>query len=285
MGTKEKKCYDGYLVKSMDPVVCLMPYIMPRRTDSEVMVTMEFDLSKVEAFIREQKKTIPDLTLFHFFFAAWVRACAVTPEVNRFITGNRIYQRRHVGISMMVKKHLTVEGKESSIFPTFETTDTLGEITEKIQAKVNEAFLALEAESNGFDKLIGVINALPPFLIRMVIWLVRTLDRYGHLPAFLRNLLPFHSGMFVTNVGSIGLPVLHHHLYEFGTTTVFASIGQKKTLHELNKDGQVVSKRVLPVSFVVDARVCDGFTYSTAFRTMRKCFDKPEWLLESYKKE
>ena len=47
---KEKRCYDGYLVKKLDPVVFMMPYVMPRRTDSEVMVDLRLDLEKVEAF-------------------------------------------------------------------------------------------------------------------------------------------------------------------------------------------------------------------------------------------
>lgn len=30
MKTKEKKCYNGYLVRKLEPVVFMMPYIMPR---------------------------------------------------------------------------------------------------------------------------------------------------------------------------------------------------------------------------------------------------------------
>ena len=111
--------------------------------------------------IRENRKQIPDLTLYHFIFAALVRAAAVTPQINRFITGNRIYQRRSVRISMMVKKRLEIEGKESTIYPTFENSDTLEEIVRKTKQVTDEAFAKLDAESNGFDRLVGVLYATP----------------------------------------------------------------------------------------------------------------------------
>lgn len=282
MRTKEKRCYDGYLVQNLDPVVFLMPYIMPRRTDSEVMIDLKLDLTKVDAFLREQRKELPELTLYHFFFAALVRATAVTPQINRFITGNRIYQRRTVRISMMIKKKLEVEGKESTIYPTFEKTDTLADIVRKTNELAKEALAKLDDNSNGFDRLTGILYAVPPFVVRAFIRFMMMLDRYGKLPKALVDLQPFHSAFFVTNVGSIGLPVIYHHLYEFGTTSVFASIGAKETITTVSPKGEIQTTRVLPVKFVLDARICDGYTYSCAFRTIRKCFERPEWLLESY---
>ena len=282
---KEKRCYDGYLVKKLDPVVFMMPYVMPRRTDSEVMVDLRLDLAKVEAFIRENRKNIPDLTLYHFIFASLVRAAAVTPQINRFITGNRIYQRRAVRISMMVKKRLEIEGKESTIYPTFENSDTLEEIVRKTKTVTDEAFAKLDAESNGFDHLVGLLYAAPAWLLRFCVKILMFMDRYGKLPRALVDLQPFHSAFFVTNVGSIGLPVIYHHLYEFGTTSGFLSIGKKEIVTTITPKGVIKTKKILPIKLVLDGRICDGYTYSCAFRTIRKCFEHPEWLLESYRPE
>ena len=77
---KEKRCYDGYLVGKLDPVVFLMPYIMPRRTDSESKIDLDLDLTNVESFIKEHKRDIPGLTLYHIVFATVVRAAAETPQ-------------------------------------------------------------------------------------------------------------------------------------------------------------------------------------------------------------
>lgn len=281
---REKRCYDGYLVKNLDPVVFMMPYIMPRRSDSEVKMDLRLDLEKVESFIKEQKKeNIKDLTLYHMIFAVLVRATAVTPEINRFIAGSRIYQRKKVKVSMVVKKELTIDGKETTIFPTFELHDTLSEIVEKIKACTDEAFAETKDASNAFDKLVGLLYSVPPFILRGVVGFLMYLDKHGKLPKTLVDLQPFHSGFFITNVGSIGLPVIYHHLYQFGTTSIFVTIGKKERVEIVDENGERKKKRVLPLKVVLDSRICDGFTYSLAFRTIKKCFDNPDWLLESYR--
>ena len=253
---KEKTCYDGYLLRTLDPVVFLMPYIMPRRTDSESKIDLDLDLTKVEEFIKQHREDIPGLTLYHIVFATIVRAAAVTPEINRFITGNRIYQRRTVRISMMIKKHLEINGRETTIFPVFETSDSLKEIVEKTNRLAEEALAKLDDDSNGFDNLTSILYAVPPFVLRAFIGFM---------------------------MGSIGLPVIYHHLYEFGTTSVFVSIGKKEVTSKLLPDGSVKTYKVLPLRAVVDDRICDGFTYACAFKTIRKCFRNPEILLEGYK--
>lgn len=280
---REKRRYDGVLVGNLDPVVFLMPYIMPNRTNSETKIDLRVDITKAEAFIKQHREDIPGLTLFHLVYACIIRAAAITPEINRFICGNRIYQRDTVKISMMVKKHLEVDGAESSIMPRFEYTDSLAEIVAKINAAMEEAFKEDESDNGAFDKLIHILYHVPPFILRAFVNLMMWLDRYGHLPKGLVDVQPFHSGFFVTNVGSIGLPVIYHHLYEFGTTSMFVAIGRKEMERELQPNGTVRTYKVLPLRVVCDDRICDGFTYSVAFKTMQKCFSNPEILLEGYK--
>lgn len=284
MAKKEKRCYDGYLVRKLDPVVFLMPYIMPRRTDSETHVDLNIDIGRMEQFIKEHKEDIPGLTLYHAVFASIVRAAAQTPEINRFITGNRIYQRRTVRISMMVKKDLKVNGRESTIYPVFETTDTLPEVVRKTNALVDEAMEQLNDnnDSNSFDRFISMLYAVPPFILRGIVGFLMFLDRHGWLPRKLCDLQPFHSGFFVTNVGSIGLPVIYHHLYEFGTTSCFVAIGKKEIVNSVRKDGTIRTQKFLPLRVVVDDRICDGYTYSCAFRTIRRCFLEPELLMQPF---
>ena len=278
---KEKRVYDGVLIKDPDPVVLLMPYIMPRRTDSESKIDVNVELTHIEGFMKRLRDQIPGMTLYHIVFAAIVKAAAEVPEVNRFIAGNRIYQREKIRISMMIKKELKISGKESTIYPTFEPTDTLKEVVEKTNKLAKEAMAEMAGNSNGFDNLTGILYKIPPFLLRSVVRFLTWLDRYGKLPKKLVDLQPFHSGFFVTNVGSIGLPVIYHHLYEFGTTSMFVSIGRKETRRELKDDGTVRTFRVLPLRAVVDDRICDGYTYACFFKAFRRYMLHPEKLLET----
>ncbi|MBR1757631.1 MAG: hypothetical protein IJ744_02735 [Lachnospiraceae bacterium] len=277
-----KKVYDGTLVKALDPVVFLMPFIMPRRCDSEVFVNLELDLTKVEPFLKEQKKNIPDLTLYHIVFAAITRAAFEYPQINRFIVDGGIYQRDHVKVSMMVKKEFAIDGKESSIFPCFEKSDTLEDMVRKCRELTEEAFADTKGDSNDFDALMKILNVVPSFATKAFIDLMFWLDGHGRLPKVLTTLQPFHSSFFVTNVGSIGLPVIFHHLYQFGTVSGFISFGRKEWKLSLDKDGNVKKTKILPATFLADSRICDGYSYSCAFRAIKKCFDHPEVLLKSF---
>ncbi len=280
-----KHVYDGTLVESLDPVNFVMPYIMPRRTDSEAYFNFRLDLSRMEDFIREQQENIPGLSLFHVIFAIIVRSCAITPQVNRFITNHRIYQRDSVRIAMNIKKNLTEDGAESIIFPVFEKTDSLKTIVAKTNKAVIDAYAELENPQNDVDKLVKILNHLPQFILKGFIKTVMYLDRQGRLQKVLVNAQPFHSGFYVTNVGSIGLPVIYHHLYEFGTTSIFIAIGKKETETSMDRHGEMSRKRILPIKMVMDERICDGFVFSRAYRTILKCFANPEILLEGWKPE
>jgi len=277
-----KNVYDGTLVKALDPVVFLMPFIMPRRCDSQVFVNLDLELTKVEPFIREQRANIPDLTLYHFVFAALARAAFTVPQINRFIVDGGIYQRNDVKVSMMVKKELAIDGKESAIFPVIEPTDTLEDVVRKCQDLANEAFADLKGDSNSFDGLMKVLNAAPSFFTKAFVHAMFWMDGHGRLPKSLRQIQPFHSSFFVSNVGSIGLPVIYHHLYQFGTVSGFVCMGQKEWKLTMDRHGEVHKTKVLPITFLADSRICDGYSYSCAFRAIRKCFDRPEMLLSSF---
>ncbi|MBQ4474180.1 MAG: hypothetical protein II930_07770 [Lachnospiraceae bacterium] len=276
-----KKVYDGTLIQALDPVIFLQPFIMPKRCDSQVLTEMEMDLGRAEAFIREHKNEIPGLTLYHLVFAALTRAAFEYPQINRFIVKGGVYQRDHVKISMMVKKEISISGEESSIFPCFESSDTLADMVRKCAEKTEEAF-SEDQDDSAFDGLLKVLNALPGFITEAFARFMFWLDSRGRLPKPLVDIQPFHSSFFVTNVGSIGLPVIYHHLYEFGTVSGFLAFGQKEWKLYMTKDGTVRRKKVLPVTFLGDSRICDGYSYSCAFRTMKRCFEHPEVLLQSY---
>ena len=280
-----RKVYDGIEVPANDPVTFMMPYVMPRRTDSEAYFDFRLDVSKVENFIREHQKDIPGLSIFHFIFAVIVRCCAITPQVNRFSTGNRLYQREQVRIAMNIKKNLTVDGAETIIFPTFEKTESLKEIVEKTNQAAKEAMADLNNPESDVDKLTNLLQKMPHFILSIFVKFMIHLDKKGKLPKALVNAQPFHSGFYVTNVGSIGLPVIYHHLYEFGTTSIFIAIGKKETDTTMDCHGEISRTRILPIKMVMDERICDGFTFSRAYRTITRLFANPELLLESWKPE
>ena len=85
--------------------------------------------------------------------------------------------------------------------------------------------------------------------------------------------------MFITNMGSLGMPPIFHHLYNFGNLPVFIAMGGKRTEYVLDKDGQVQKKRFLDFNVSCDERICDGHYYSRAFKKLRRLLENPEELL------
>ena len=91
---------------------------------------------------------------------------------------------------------------------------------------------------------------------------------------------PFHSSFFITNMGSIGMDAVFHHIYEFGTVSIFGAIGRKETYFELDKKGQKKRGVRMKLQFVVDERATDGYLYALAFRRIRYYLTHPEELMK-----
>ena len=82
-----------------------------------------------------------------------------------------------------------------------------------------------EAKDDEFlIKLARFVLAVPGFTT-FIVGVARLLDRYGLLPKFLIDELPFYSGLFITNNASIGLHHVWHHIYNFGNVSLFMGLG------------------------------------------------------------
>lgn len=272
--------YDGYRVRNIDPVFGVIPYIMRSRLDSQIFFEEQIDISGLRRFIVENRKDIPGLSMYHFFIAALVRTVAQRPRINRFVSGRKIFARSYLRVSLTVKKSMHQDGEEGNLSPDFEPTDTLREVTEKFNAALAEVKAEEEAaKGNDTDVTVKLLNLLPGFVKKFVVWAIRSLDSFGLMPKIINKVSPFHSSAYVTNVGSIGLKPVYHHLYEFGTTSVFMAIGKKEVINELSRDGSVKSKHVINMRFVLDERICDGYYFASAIKLFKYYVKNPELLL------
>ena len=106
-----------------------------------------------------------------------------------------------------------------------------------------------------------------PGLPKFIIWLAYHLDKHGLLPRKIIDLSPFHTSMFITNLASIKTSYIHHHCYEFGTTSVFVCMG-KPVPNYMSGD---LSKKMMPLGIVMDERICTGYEYAAFCHDFRKC--------------
>ena len=92
--------------------------------------------------------------------------------------------------------------------------------------------------------------------------------------------LPFFTSMFLTNMASIGMPAVKHHIYNFGTTSQFISIGAVERSLVPGSDGKPQRKRMLPFGIVADERICAGAVYAKMVARFNELMNNPALLEE-----
>ena len=267
---------EGRRVKEMDPIVRMMPYIMPMRCDAQVFLDYDVDYDPLMRFIAQKNREGCKITFMEIVIAAFVRAVSQVPEINRFIVNKQFYNRKELTSSFTLLLD-TEDGsiKENTVKIFFDPSDTIFDVSARIKAAVTAN--RHEETSTFLLKLVNVLLKVPG-LPNVVVGLVKLLDRYGLCPKFLLDVLPFHTSMFITNNASIGLMRVYHHIYNFGNTSVFFGMGVPKRFNTVDGKGNVVRKCQLPIGITVDERVCAGATYAKFFAVMKQCFLHPETL-------
>ena len=215
---------DGKRVKGLTPIVSIIPYIMPQRYDAQNTVTEYIDEEIIKHYIREKRRAGTRLNHMAVIMAAYYKAVQKNPKLNYFIMNRKIYERNHFCVSfVMLKKRADGTPDETSLKIYLQPNDTIFTINQRIQeaiAKNNDS-----AYNNSTDKFVSFLFSVPG-LVRFVVWLARNLDKIGLLPRFVIDLSPFHTSLFITNLASIKTSFIHHHCYEFGTTSVFICMGK-----------------------------------------------------------
>lgn len=268
--------YDGWRVRNVDAFFAVVPFVLRTRMDSQVFFEERVSVDKVEDFIRRHKEEIPGLSFMHVIMAAMVRLFSQRPYLNRFIIHNKIYARNSLSIALSIKRSMDIHGEETTIKPEFEPSDTLYDVVRRVQ---EELVTQEQGAENDTDSVARLFRRLPTFIVRFAVFVLRNLDKIGKLPKFIHKASPFHASMFITNVGSLGIGPVYHHLYEFGSCSLFGAMGNKSRVHTVSKDGERIQERYLGLKFVVDERICDGYYFASTMKMLRRILANPEVLL------
>jgi hypothetical protein len=269
--------YDGWRVRKVDAVFSVIPYFLRTRMDAQNFFEEKIDIDHIEEFIKVHKDDIPDLSIMHIIMASLVRLISQRPHLNRYVIWNKIFARNHVNFSIAVKRSLSDEGEETLIKPYFLPTDTLQDIVRK--TRLEQENNQKVGQQNSSDMISKILGLLPEFLLRFVVFMLLHLDKVGMMPKFINKASPWHSSIFLTNIGSIGVESIYHHLYEFGTCSMFCAMGKKSRRHILDKNGDFKSRKSIQLKFVLDERICDGFYYASSMRLLNKILQDPAVLL------
>lgn len=269
---------DGRLIRSLDPMNGFALYIMPNRNGAATYYSDSFECSRAEEYIRRKRSEgLDGFGMMHLIAAAYVRVISQRPAANRFISGQKIYTRDgELELAMVVKKELTADAPETVIKVNFSPEDTPEDVYRKFSEQVQSA--KDTPLDSSFDNLAWLLNAVPGILKKFMVWLLKTLDYFGFLPRFLMRLSPFHGSIFITALGSLGIPPVFHHLYDFGNIPIFVAFGARRTETETDENGGAVHRKYMDYTIVSDERICDGFYYASAIKMFRRFLNNPDKL-------
>ena len=270
---------DGRKIRTLAPMAQITAFFQVERNTCSNLFEEAFEITHIERYIRQKRREgLTDFGLTHVLLAAYVRGLCKYPQLNRFISGQKVYSRgEDIQYCMVIKKEMSIDSPDTAIKVHLNRRDTAEDVYNKLNAAIDSVKATQELDSS-LDGLISYLNLIPSVILKFVVWLLKLLDYFGLLPKFLLELSPFHGSLFFTSMGSLGIPPIYHHLYDFGNLPVFGAFGCKRKALEIQEDGSVVQKKYLDVKFVLDERIVDGYYYAAFFKHFRSILRRPEIL-------
>ena len=264
-------------VKTISPMSAVIPFIMVNRTGSQNFISDSVDIEKVEKYIKEkQTQGMQNISMMHVMIAAYIRLVSQRPALNRFIRGQRVWTRKNVEVSLTIKKEMSLDSPDTVVKITLPPSATL----EDVYTALNNEIVSYRANPGGdFDDTARAFTRLPGLIFKFAVASLRFLDYFGLMPKAIAKVSPFHCSYFITSMGSLGLPPIYPHLYDFGSCPVFFSFGAKRRAYEIDNTGLVRRRQYMDFTFVLDERICDGYYYASALKLLKNILKNP-WQLD-----
>ena len=272
---------DGRKLKSIPPFFKIIPQVMRTRGDSQVYYSYDMPIKAMDEYISKKAEEGIRITYMNIIYAAMVRLISQRPQLNRFIMNGRTYARKDIEISLAIKKSLTDDGDETTIKLPFTGNENIFEVKEKLDKVIAENKDV--STTNDTDILATALSFIPTFLLKIAVSFIMFLDKHGMLPKFVIKASPFHTSAFLTNVASLGIDAIYHHLYDFGTTGLFLAMGKKKK-DFIYDDETIKEEKCISLAFVCDERICDGYYFASSVKMFNRFLKKPELLEENVEK-
>lgn len=268
---------DGRRLKTLSPFFRVIPNVMLERSDSQVYFKQDIMLKYMDEYIDKKATEGIKLSYMNIIYAAMVRIVAERPQLNRFAMNGSIYARNEILVSLAIKKSLSDESDETTIKLPFTGEENIFEIKEKLDKAIEDNKKV--TTENSTDRLAKTLSLVSDGTLRRIVKFLGFLDKHGIMPKAAINASPFHTSLFLTNVGSLGIDSIYHHLYNFGTTSLFFAMGKKKKSF-LYEDEEIREEKCITIAFVGDERICDGYYFANSFKLLTKYLKKPELLEE-----
>ncbi|MBR5236457.1 MAG: 2-oxo acid dehydrogenase subunit E2 [Clostridia bacterium] len=276
---------DGKLLRNLDSMHFLMPLIYPNRCDNEAFISERIDLTNINRYLEEKNKSNPEYkyNLFQVIVSAVLKTVTLRPKMNRFIANKNMYQRNEISAAFVIKKIFQDDAEEGMAFVRSKETDTIETVHQDIYRQVNRC--RKETKQDSTVEVMELFNKLPRIISKAIVSFVCFLDKHGKVPQSFISTDPFYSSIVLSNLGSIKLKSGYHHLTNWGTTSVFLVIGEKKVRPFYDEEGNMEMRDSVDIGLTVDERIADGYYFSKTIKLLKKILEQPELLEEPFGNE
>jgi pyruvate/2-oxoglutarate dehydrogenase complex dihydrolipoamide acyltransferase (E2) component len=244
--------------------------IYEKPTDSKIIGSVEFDVTKLNAYIRSKRQAGVKVTPTHIFTLATARAIAErVPAMNTYVCRGNI--RMHPQIDAVVTV-LLPQARMGSV--RLEKADQLDLATavDLMQHRVKAA--RRQQDDNQGIKLL--LARIPWPFRKWVYRIIHTLTVNWGLS--IGGLTPFRFGSFVvSNIGSLGLDIGYPALLPAANVSFVLMLGgQQEKPCVVN--GEIVVRTFLKVGIAMDHRTLDGSHGGELFKYLKMIVRQPELL-------
>lgn len=265
---------DGQRVKDIDAEMMLVPYIMKTRNDATNYNLMDVRCEPLDKWIREKReKEGQSFSYMDILVASAVRIYALRPKLNRFSIGNKIYQRNGLYVSFTAKRGLDDNSPDATMKIRFTGRENIYQVRDILNKAIKDSITG----ANSTEKTAKIFDAIPSCFVNFGVGFIKLLDKWGMLPKSIINVSPFHTSFYFTNLKSLHGDWIFHHIYNFGTTGLFFSIGKEK-LQPVVDDDKIAIGKVLTMGITTEERYCDGFYFVKSVRMWKKLLTNIEEL-------
>jgi hypothetical protein len=249
----------------------MMPYISPRRNESLFYMMQDIEVDAALEYVDKKNTERPPerpLTLFHLLLRAVSHTICLRPGVNRFVKGGTLWQRDGEWLTFSAKRAIEDGSPMFTVKRRFEpASETLDEMVDAIYDRLQSSRAGRKTTS---DRETALLLRFPGFVVRAVLGLVRLADRLGLLPRTMIEADPLFTSVFLANLGSIDYPAGHHHVWEYGTCSIFGVMGRITP-----SEG---GRRKIKMAWSYDERIEDGLYSYHGLELIRKLIESPELL-------
>ena len=229
--------------------------LMPTRHESTIVTSVKIESKELLVFLKER-----DLKIFSWVLFACLKTVTEFPALRQFIMNNQLYEHKQISIATVIKKDKQVTGNNSFAKINLDESDNAAIIQEKLNKLIQQT---RSSKGNSSDKLVEFFGKMPTSVFKLVKVGLSFLDNMDLLANSIIDDDPLHSTAVIANLGSIDGFSVNHHLYNWGTASLFITFGA------LKEDG------TLDITFSVDERISEGMVLFKALSYFKDILEKP----------